>query len=87
MQKAALKALSFVLLLAVPVAAYAHEADCSGAPKWDGDHTYKKGERVWYSNGSPANLYSCENAECRGSSARPDSSAWKLVGWCKKKPD
>ena len=65
--------------------------DCSGLPRWNSDHTYKKGDLVWYPDGpSYATKQQCILDKCHSvfdhSEPGAFSKAWKQLGTCKSMP-
>ena len=66
--------------------------DCSGLSRWNSDHTYSKGELVWYPDGpSNASKQQCIIDKCHSvfdhSEPGAFSKAWKWVASCSKRPD
>jgi hypothetical protein len=92
MQKPKLVMCSALLaaLFAVPFVAQAGEPhpDCSSAPHWNSDHTYKKGDTAWYRGWGSYRLFVCQKDKCVGAGANEPSSGdtWKSLGTCDKDP-
>jgi hypothetical protein len=81
-----LKLIVCAALIAIPFVAYA-EVDCTPATRWNADHHYKKGDRVWFHDGGNIyGMYSCDKDECYGAQTPSVDKMWKYLGNCEKDP-
>ncbi len=76
-----------ILLVPGVTPAYASTVDCSSLKRLNFDHRYKKGDKVWSSNGytGSGHPYTCILAECYQKNTT-DQSAWQSSGDCTSRP-
>ncbi len=65
--------------------------DCSSLSRWNSDHSYKKGDQVWYPDGPMhANKQECILDKCYSVFDHNEpgafSKAWKNLGECSSRP-